>query len=64
MFNSILDPRPGKLKLRYDGPFKIIEVLGEGTFRLADLDDVVVPMDSNSRHSMVLYVRRKNWSMK
>ena len=37
MFNTKLGPMPGKLKLRYDGPFKILEVYEQSTFLLANL---------------------------
>ena len=36
MYNSKLGPHRGKLKLRYLGPYKITEDLGQGTFRLTD----------------------------
>ena len=32
MYNSRLGPHPGKLKLRYFGPYQIVEELGQGTF--------------------------------
>ena len=37
MYNSKLGPHPGKLKLRYFGPYQIMEELGQGTFRLRDI---------------------------
>lgn len=37
LYNSRLGPHPGKLKLRYIGPYKIVQDLGQGTFRLEDI---------------------------
>ena len=37
LYNSKLGPHPGKLKLRYFGPYQITEELGQGTFRLKDV---------------------------
>ena len=37
LYNSKLGPHPGKLKLRYTGPYQISQVLGQGTFLLQDL---------------------------
>lgn len=37
MYNSKLVLHLGKLMLRYFDPFQIVEVLGQGTFKLMDL---------------------------
>ena len=37
LYNSKLGPHPGKLKLRYIGPYKIVQDLGQGTFKLEDV---------------------------
>lgn len=37
LYNSKLGPHLGKLKLRYIGPYKIIEDSGQGTFKLQDM---------------------------
>ena len=37
LYNSKLGPHPGKLKLRYVGPYKIEEDVGQGTFILSDV---------------------------
>jgi len=37
MFNSKTGPHSGKLKLRWIGPYKIFERIGEGTFKLETL---------------------------
>ena len=47
MYNSRLGPHPGKLKLRYIGPFKIVQDLGQGTFRLQDLYGTMVEKPVN-----------------
>ena len=47
LYNSKLGPHAGKLKLRYVGPFKIKEVLGQGTFVLADLSGAFFPKPVN-----------------
>ena len=39
MYNSKLGKHPGKLKLRYVGPYKIFKDLGQGTFQLAHLEN-------------------------
>lgn len=47
LYNSKLGPHAGKLKLRYVGPFKIIKVIGQGTFLLSDLAGNVFPKPVN-----------------
>ena len=47
IYNSRLGPHPGKLKLRYIGPFQIIEDLGQGTFRVKDIYGNEVPQPVN-----------------
>ena len=42
LYNSKMGPHPGKLKLRYIGPYQIIDDLGQGTFRLMDIYGVQV----------------------
>ena len=37
VYNSKLGPFPGKLSLRYTGPYQIVKDLGQGTFILADV---------------------------
>ncbi|MCO5614955.1 hypothetical protein L7F22_069241 [Adiantum nelumboides] len=37
LYNSRLGPFPGKLTLRYKGPYQIVEDLGQGTFVVADV---------------------------
>ena len=36
VYNSKLGKMPGKLKLRYSGPFLVLKDLGKGTFVLGD----------------------------
>ena len=43
VFNSRMGPHPGKLKMRWLGPYRITDVLGTGTFTLATLDGVDLP---------------------
>ena len=47
MYNSRLGPHPGKLKLRYFGPYQIVEELGQGTFRLQDVFGSPIPKPVN-----------------
>ena len=34
LFNTRMGPHPGKLKLRWGGPYWVVERYGDGTFRL------------------------------
>ena len=43
LYNSKLGSHVGKLKLRYVGPFRIVKVLGQGTFLLSDLSGNLFP---------------------
>ena len=47
LYNSKLGPHPGKLKLRYIGPFLIKHVMGQGTFLLSDLSGNDFPKPVN-----------------
>lgn len=37
LYNSKLGPHLQKLKLRYFGPYQIVEELGQGTFQVKDV---------------------------
>lgn len=47
MYNSKLGPHPGKLKLKYFGPYQIVEELGQGTFRLQVVFGTPIPKPVN-----------------
>ena len=47
IYNSRLGPHPQKWKLRYIGPFQIIQDLGEGTFRMKDISGNEVEKPTN-----------------
>ena len=47
LYNSKLGPHPGKLKLRYIGLYKIIQFLGQGTFKLEDIFGIEVQKPVN-----------------
>ena len=47
MYNLKSGPHPGKLKLRYFGPYQIVEELGQGTFRLRDVFGTLIPKPVN-----------------
>ena len=47
LYNSKLGPHPGKLKLRYIGPYRIEQDLGQGTFKLSDAFGTMVPKAVN-----------------
>lgn len=47
LYNSKLGPHPGKLKLRYIGPYKIIQDLGQGTFKLQDMFGIEIQKPVN-----------------
>ena len=47
MYNLKLGPHPGKLKLRYFGPYQIVKELGQGTFRLQDVFGTPIPRPVN-----------------
>lgn len=55
LYNSKLGYHPGKLKLRYIGPFKIREVVGEGTFLLEDMSGTVFPKPVNGFRLKIFY---------
>ena len=46
-YNSKLGPHPGKLKLRYVGPYKIERDVGQGTFIIFDIFVTLVPKAIN-----------------
>ena len=47
LYNSKLGPHPGKLKLRYVGPYKIEKDVGQGTFLLSYIFGTLVPKAIN-----------------
>ena len=47
LYNSKLGKRPGKLKLRYMGPFQIAEEVGQSTYLLADTEGRIFPKSVN-----------------
>ena len=47
VFNSRMGPHPGKMKMRWLGPYRITNLLGTGTFTLATMDGVDLPKPIN-----------------
>ncbi|MCO5566707.1 hypothetical protein L7F22_020385 [Adiantum nelumboides] len=47
LYNSRLGPFPGKLTLRYKGPYQIVQDLGQGTFIVADVFRIKVDKPVN-----------------
>ncbi len=47
MYNSKLGPHPGKLKLRYFGPYRIVEEVGQRTFKRKDVFETPIPKPVN-----------------
>ena len=47
VFNSRMGPHPGKMKMRWVGPYRITNLLGTGTFTLATMDGVDLPKPIN-----------------
>lgn len=45
----------GKLDAKWDGPFRITEVIGAGTYRLEKLDGKQLPLTWNARNLRKYY---------
>ena len=43
-------PRAGKLGPNWEGPFRVVEVLGNGAYRLQHLDGCPIPRTWNATH--------------
>ena len=49
------DPSTGALGPTWEGPYKVVEIVRPGTYRLTDLNDKVLPHPWNAEHLRIYY---------
>ena len=49
-FQNTQEPNAGKLSIKWEGPYKILKVVGKGAYKLQTLDNKEIPRCWNATH--------------
>ena len=55
IFQSTKEQNVGVLELNWEGPYRVVEIVKSGTYRLGDMNGVVLPHPWNAKHLRIYY---------